>query len=150
VLAVPLLITTIILLAVTDFVTIFVTVCVPMWKTFRALESDCQITQKLWLTFWVAYGVLEFLETNFAIIFYFIPFWRMLRFYLFKEMIFGGGKEFVLNLITQFYAKHRERFLMELANLEEVFKPLRDEAISLIDKFLTLTYYKWKSQQPGQ
>jgi len=68
----------------------------PAVHSIRALETDDGgIDDKVWLTYWMVFGVFNVAETFFGFIFYFIPYWDWLRLALFVWLLlpnFNGAK----------------------------------------------------------
>ena len=60
-----------------------ITVLYPAVHSIRAIESPEEDDDKVWLTYWLVFGVLNVLETFFGFIFWFIPYWGWLRLVLF-------------------------------------------------------------------
>lgn len=86
-----------------------ITVLYPAVHSIRAIESDDGgDDDKVWLTYWMVYGVFNVAETFFGFIFYFIPYWDWIRLGLFIWLLlpnFNGAKiiyeGFIRNLIAQ-------------------------------------------------
>lgn len=72
-----------------------VTVLYPAVHSIRAIESETDEDDKVWLTYWMVFGVFNVLETFFGFIFYFIPYWDWIRLALFVWLLlpnFNGAK----------------------------------------------------------
>ena len=73
-----------------------ITVLYPAVHSIRAIESDDGgDDDKVWLTYWMVFGVFNVAETFFGFIFYFIPYWDWLRLALFIWLLlpnFNGSK----------------------------------------------------------
>ena len=64
-----------------------ITVLYPAVHSIRAIESPEEDDDKVWLTYWLVFGVLNVLETFFGFIFWFIPYWGWLRLVLFVWLL---------------------------------------------------------------
>jgi receptor expression-enhancing protein 5/6 len=56
-----------------------VTVLYPAVHSIRAIESEDEDDDKVWLTYWMVFGVFNVIETFFGVIFWFIPYWGWIR-----------------------------------------------------------------------
>lgn len=73
----------------------FITVLYPALHSIRAIESPAEDDDKMWLTYWMVFGVLNVAETFFGFIFWFIPYWQWVRLLLFVWLLlpqFKGAK----------------------------------------------------------
>jgi len=71
------------------------TVLYPAVHSIRAVESPDEEDDKVWLTYWMVFGLFNTAETFFGFIFYFIPYWDWLRLALFVWLLmpnFNGAK----------------------------------------------------------
>ena len=57
----------------------FITVLYPAVHSIRAIESEADDDDKMWLTYWMVFGVPNVLETFFGFIFWIIPYWDWIR-----------------------------------------------------------------------
>ena len=55
------------------------TVLYPALHSIRAIESEDEDDDKVWLTYWMVFGVFNVIETFFGFIFWFIPYWGWIR-----------------------------------------------------------------------
>lgn len=85
-----------------------VTVLYPAVHSIRAIESAGKDDDKVWLTYWMVFGLFNVAETFFGFVFYFIPYWDWLRLGLFIWLLlpnFNGAKVLydgvIRNLLTQ-------------------------------------------------
>ena len=60
-----------------------ITVLYPAVHSIRAIESPQEDDDKVWLTYWMVFGVLTVAETFLGFVFYFIPYWGWIRLVLF-------------------------------------------------------------------
>lgn len=56
-----------------------ITVLYPALHSIRAIESPDADDDKIWLTYWMVFGVFNVAETFFGFIFWFIPYWGWIR-----------------------------------------------------------------------
>ena len=56
-----------------------VTVLYPAVHSIRAIETDGKDDDKVWLTYWMVFGLFTTAETFFGFVFYIIPYWDWLR-----------------------------------------------------------------------
>lgn len=86
----------------------FVTVFYPAIHSIRAIQSEGKDDDKVWLTYWMIFGMFTTLETFFGFIFYFIPYWDWIRLAIFIYLLlpqFNGAQKlydgFIRNLLDQ-------------------------------------------------
>ena len=73
----------------------FITVLYPTVHSIRAIESANKSDDKVWLTYWMVYGLFNVAETYFGFIFSCIPFWDWIRLVVFIWLLlpqFNGSK----------------------------------------------------------
>lgn len=56
-----------------------VTVLYPALHSIRAIESEDDKDDKIWLSYWMIFGIFNVLETFFGFIFWIIPYWSWVR-----------------------------------------------------------------------
>ena len=61
----------------------FVTVLYPLVHSIRAIESHGKDDDKIWLTYWMIFGLLNVAETFLSFVFYYIPYWDWVRLAIF-------------------------------------------------------------------
>ena len=72
-----------------------ITVLYPAVHSIRAIESPDEEDDKVWLTYWMVFGLFTVAETFFGFVFYFIPYWDWIRLGLFIWLLlpnFNGAK----------------------------------------------------------
>ena len=65
----------------------FITVLYPAVHSIRAIESPGEEDDKIWLTYWMIFGVLNVAETFFGFVFWIIPYWGWIRLLLFVWLL---------------------------------------------------------------
>ena len=80
-----------------------ITVLYPAVHSIRAIESPEEDDDKVWLTYWMVFGVLTVAETFLGFIFYFIPYWGWIRLVLFIWLLMPQtkGSETVYNAVVK-------------------------------------------------
>lgn len=77
----------------------------PAVHSIRAIESsDGGDDDKIWLTYWMVFGIFTVAETFFGFIFYFIPYWDWIRLVLFIWLLlpnFNGAKTIYEGVIKE-------------------------------------------------
>jgi len=90
-----------------------ITVLYPAIHSIRAIESDDGgEDDKVWLTYWMIYGLFNVLETFFGFIFYFIPYWQWIRLALFVWLLlpnFNGAKTIYEGFVRQLILKNKDQ-----------------------------------------
>lgn len=61
------------------------------YKSFQAAEATDLSDKKHWVTFWMLYGVVQFVEFFVDFILYWVPFYNELKLGLFIYLAFLGG-----------------------------------------------------------
>lgn len=113
-----------------------ITVLYPAVHSIRAIESDDGgDDDKVWLTYWMVYGVFTVVETFFGFIFYFVPYWDWVRLGLFIWLLlpnFNGAKTiyegFIRNLINQNKDQIKKWIDMTTSAASNAQKQAMDEA----------------------
>jgi len=80
----------------------FVTVLYPAIHSIRAIQSSDKDDDKHWLTYWMIFGLFNFLETFVGFILAFIPYYAYVRLALFAWLMlpqFQGSKYLYENVI---------------------------------------------------
>lgn len=79
--------------------------------SIRAIESnDGGDDDKIWLTYWMVFGVFNVAETFFGFVFYFIPYWDWIRLGLFVWLLlpnFNGAKVLYDGVIRNFIESNK-------------------------------------------
>ena len=73
----------------------FITVLYPTVHSIRAIESSGKSDDKVWLTYWMVFGLINVSETFFGFVFACIPYWDWLRAVVFIWLLlpqFNGSK----------------------------------------------------------
>lgn len=68
----------------------------------RAIDSQDKDDDKVWLTYWIVFGMFTVLETFFGFIFWFIPYWSWIRLGLFIWLLlpnFNGAQIIYENVL---------------------------------------------------
>jgi len=89
----------------------FITVLYPAVHSIRAIESSEEEDDKVWLTYWMVFGVLNVLETFFGFVFWIIPYWGWLRLALFVWLLlpqFRGSKVIYDTVVKPMMEKNKE------------------------------------------
>jgi receptor expression-enhancing protein 5/6 len=88
-----------------------ITVLYPAVHSIRAIESnDGGDDDKVWLTYWMVFGVFNVAETFLGFIFYFIPYWDWIRLALFIWLLlpnFNGAKTIYDGFIRSLIANNK-------------------------------------------
>jgi len=82
------------------------TVVYPGVASIRAIESKGTEDDKHWLTYWMVVGALEVAETFLCFIFWFIPYWGLIRFGLFVWLISFNGAEVMYGILKPIVKAH--------------------------------------------
>jgi len=88
-----------------------ITVLYPTVHSIRAIQSPEDDDDKIWLTYWMVFGIFNVLETFFSFVFYFIPYWDWLRLMLFVWLLlpnFNGAKVLYEGVIRSQLDKHKD------------------------------------------
>ena len=88
-----------------------VTVLYPALHSIRAIESDNDDDDKVWLTYWMVFGVFTVLETFFGFIFWIIPYWGWIRPAFFVWLLlpsFNGSKIIYEKVLSPILKSHKD------------------------------------------
>ena len=72
-----------------------ISVIYPGLLSIRAIETPDKADDKHWLTYWMVFGFLNVSETFLFFIFYYIPYWNLLRLGFFIWLIKFDGAKYV-------------------------------------------------------
>lgn len=89
----------------------FITVLYPAVHSIRAIESKEEDDDKVWLTYWMVFGVLNVAETFFGFVFWIIPYWGWIRLGLFVWLLlpqFRGSKVIYDSAVKPLMEKNKE------------------------------------------
>lgn len=128
-----------------------VTVLYPAVHSIRAIESPDDSDDKVWLTYWMVFGMFNVAETFFGFVFYFIPYWDWIRLALFVWLLlpnFNGAKVVYEKALQPLLKEHKD-LIQEWINkttsaASDVQKQAQSEALkaasdpSLISKGLEM------------
>ena len=88
-----------------------ITVLYPTVHSIRAIESPAKDDDKIWLTYWMVFGLFNVAETYFGFVFYFIPYWDWLRLILFIWLLhpqFNGSKVLYDSVIRKLLDQNKD------------------------------------------
>ena len=88
-----------------------ITVLYPAVHSIRAIESPDEEDDKVWLTYWMVFGLFTVAETFFGFVFYFIPYWEWIRLGLFVWLLlpnFNGAKVLYDGVIRNLLDQNKE------------------------------------------
>jgi len=104
------------------------TIVYPAFRSVRAIETDEKNDDKIWLSYWVVFGMLLVLETFAAPIFWIIPLWGYIRFGFFVFLLSFGGAEKVALALANFMKQHESDINSVLDGFKEAANEGLDEA----------------------
>ena len=87
-----------------------ITVLYPAIHSIRAIESEDEDDDKVWLSYWMVYGMFTVVETFFGFIFWFIPYWSWIRPGFFVWLLlpqFNGAKTIYESVLKPTLGKHK-------------------------------------------
>jgi len=88
-----------------------VTVLYPAVHSIRAIQSPDEDDDKVWLTYWMIFGLFTTMETFFGFVFYFIPYWDWIRLAFFIWLLlpnFNGAKQLYEGVIRNLLNQHKD------------------------------------------
>ena len=117
-----------------------VTVLFPAVHSIRAIESEGKDDDKVWLTYWMVFGVFNVIETFFGFIFWFIPYWGWIRPGFFVWLLlpnFNGSKVIydsvlrpICNKNKDLIKQYSEQFTSSLSDAQSLAKKAGAQAVS--------------------
>ena len=115
------------------------TVLYPALLSIRAIQSEDDEDDKVWLSYWMIFGIYTVLETFFGFIFYFIPYWTLIRSALFMWLLlpqFKGSQtvyEQVLRPLLKANQDLIEKYAQQMTStLQEAQEQAKKEAASAV------------------
>ena len=88
-----------------------ITVLYPAVHSIRAIETEGKDDDKIWLTYWMVFGLFTTAETFFGFIFYVIPYWDWLRMGFFIWLLlpnFNGAAVLYNGVIKNLLAQNKD------------------------------------------
>ena len=88
-----------------------ITVLYPAVHSIRAIETDGKDDDKVWLTYWMVFGIFTTAETFFGFVFYIIPYWDWLRMGFFIWLLlpnFNGAAVLYNGVIKNLLAQNKD------------------------------------------
>lgn len=107
------------------------TVLYPSLHSIRAIESPSAAEKSEWLTYWMVFGSYHVIETFFGFIFWFIPYWSVLKVVGFLWMIMPqsrGAKYIYEKFVCGFLAEHKETIRSYIEMVKAKTAEYTDEA----------------------
>jgi len=111
---------------------VFVTVLYPTVHSIRAIESPGKDDDKVWLTYWMVFGLFNVAETYFGFIFYFIPYWDWLRLVLFIWLLlpqFNGSKILYETVIRKLLDQNKDLIHKWISKVSDVAAEAKKQGI---------------------
>jgi len=105
------------------------TVIYPALKSINAVQSKADSDDKVWLTYWMLYGLFNVLDTFLGWFFSFIPYWTWLRLGFFLFLIlpqFNGAHYVYTNFLQKFLKEHAD----QVKNWTDRFQQASDDALA--------------------
>jgi len=90
---------------------LLVTVIYPSLNSIRAIDSNDEDDDKVWLTYWMIFGLFHVLETFFGFILYFIPYWSWIKIAFFTYLLLpqtNGVATIYNTVIKKFLSENKE------------------------------------------
>lgn len=88
-----------------------ITVLYPAVHSIRAIETEEDDDDKVWLTYWMIFGLFTVAETFFGFVFYFIPYWDWIKLAIFIWLLlpnFNGAKQLYEGVIRNLLTQHKD------------------------------------------
>ena len=105
----------------------FVTVIYPALNSIRAIEKGEKEDEKTWLTYWMVYGGMTFLDTFFGFILRLVPHWDVINLVFFVWLMlpqFQGARWLYTTFLGDALRQHKDY----LDNLLKKFKLVANDA----------------------
>uniref|UniRef100_A0A7S3I5I5 Receptor expression-enhancing protein n=1 Tax=Favella ehrenbergii TaxID=182087 RepID=A0A7S3I5I5_9SPIT len=109
-----------------------VTVLYPAIHSIRAIESDGKDDDKVWLTYWMVFGLFNVAETFFGFVFYFIPYWDWLRLVLFIWLLlpqFNGSKVLYETVIRKLLDQNKDLIEMWISKVSSAATEVKKQGL---------------------
>ena len=110
-----------------------VTVLYPAVLSINAIESPSEEDDKIWLTYWMVFGIFTTLETFFGFVFYFVPYWEWIRLAIFVWLLlpnFNGAKVLYDGPIRTFLKAHNDSITYWISMTSSAVDSAKSQAIA--------------------
>ena len=110
-----------------------ITVLYPALHSIRAIESPDDEDDKIWLTYWMVFGVFTVAETFFGFIFYIIPYWDWVRLGLFVWLLlpnFNGAKVIYDTVLRKLLAENKDLIQKWISMTSTVASSVQQDAMN--------------------
>ena len=110
-----------------------VTVLYPAVHSIRAIESPDEEDDKVWLTYWMLFGIFNVAETFLGFIFYVIPYWDWIRLALFVWLLlpnFNGSKVLYDGVIRNLLVTHKDLIQMWISKTQSAASNVQQDAMN--------------------
>ncbi|KAM3146608.1 hypothetical protein pb186bvf_001138 [Paramecium bursaria] len=111
------------------FLSTFIGVLYPSYKSIQALSSSEKDDDKQWLTYWVVFSTITVVDSSFGFVLEFIPFYHLIRLALFVSLFhpkLQGAQVIYDKFIAPNYVKYHEQLEQQakgfLSKAEQVAK----------------------------
>ncbi len=105
------------------------TVLYPGLRSIKAIESAKKDDDKVWLTYWMIFGMLHVAETFLGFVFYFIPYWSWIRVGFFIWLIqFNGSQQLYQTVLRDILTQNKELIKDFIARFRSVADSAAKEA----------------------
>lgn len=87
------------------------TVLYPGLHSIRAIESEGKDDDKVWLTYWMVFGLYTVVDTFFGFLFYFVPYWDWIKMGLFIWLLlpqFNGAQIIYESVLRKLLTEHKD------------------------------------------
>jgi len=79
------------------------TVIYPSMKSILAIHSETDADDKVWLTYWMVFGVFVAIETFFGFFLNYVPYWDVIRLFIFVWLLipYFNGATILYNYVLR-------------------------------------------------
>ena len=121
---------------------IVTTACVlyPALHSIRAIESEDEEDDKVWLTYWMIFGIFNVLETFVGFILWYIPYWGYIRVFGFIWLLlpnFNGAKTLYETVFRPLLLKNKDliekyssKLTADIGNVQKMASDASKAAVS--------------------
>jgi len=115
-----------------DFITAIFGFLYPAYMSFKALESAEEGDDVQWLTYWVVFVLMTFLDTAFGFVLSFIPLYHVLKLVFYIYLFYPKSKgatviyESFLKPLLKKYESKIDSTLQKVENIEKTFQGKQD------------------------
>ncbi|CAD8169674.1 unnamed protein product [Paramecium octaurelia] len=107
------------------FLSTFISIIYPAYRSIQAIESSGENDDKQWLTYWILFSIITLADASIGFALEFIPFYHILKLALFVALFHPqvkGAEKLYDQFVHPLYLKHHEKIDKGFQKVQEKVK----------------------------